>query len=205
MSQLRKTLEYFEDYLRRRFESKAKTTEDSVRYTFFAALLKAGVEPHQVVQELPHPKLPNKEVDTFIENLEGRPTYLEFKYDRHSGKTAQNKTNRSGAFLKDLLRLSMIDTQGIRRLFVYVTDEGMGVYFRNPKNGYCKFFTSSEEWAGVSKSFIEKRPKSALNRLAMDPFDLSIRSLSSFEFRSGADFKYGWVFEVQKGLPGNSG
>ena len=43
------------------------TTEDSIRYSFFAALMQSeGVSPSDVIQEFPHTKIMNAKVDTYI-------------------------------------------------------------------------------------------------------------------------------------------
>jgi hypothetical protein len=39
----------FAELLRVRFENEVPTTEDSIRYTFFAGLLRAGLQPHEIV------------------------------------------------------------------------------------------------------------------------------------------------------------
>ena len=44
----------FVPLLEKRLNSGIFTTEDSVRYTFFAALLHTGVQPEQVVLEAPY-------------------------------------------------------------------------------------------------------------------------------------------------------
>ena len=74
---------------------------------------------------------------------------------------------------------------------MYVTDKGMRGYLYCPNNGYGKLFAPSKGWRGVSKNFIESRPNTVLKKLEVDPFDLSIRSLSSFEAGSEDDPKFG--------------
>jgi hypothetical protein len=150
----------FCNLLKTRFKTDIITTEDSIRYTFFAALLKNGLEPHQVVQELPHPKIRNKEIDTFIPNYNNK-CYIEFKYDRQNNKdVTQNKTDRAGKFINDLLRLSIIN-EG-QKIFVYLTDEGMNTYFSNKNNDF-EFIYHSEKGTRISiaKEFLENRPESS--------------------------------------------
>jgi len=63
---MKEVLEEFSILLRERL-SKMYTTEDSVRFTFFAALLKrTNIAPHEIILEYPHPKIPGAEVDTYI-------------------------------------------------------------------------------------------------------------------------------------------
>ena len=73
----------FADLLRVRFENAVPTTEDSVRYTFFAGLLRAGLQPHEIVLEHRHDAIAGAEIDTFIPGIGTGPAVaIEFKYDR---------------------------------------------------------------------------------------------------------------------------
>ena len=73
----------FAQLLRKRFGQGVHTTEDSIRYTFFAALLaKSDLEAQDVVLEYPHPQIPGAKVDTLLTSDRGAPVVIEFKYDR---------------------------------------------------------------------------------------------------------------------------
>ena len=62
----------FAQLLRKRFEQGVYTTEDSIRYTFFAALLaKSDLEAQDVVLEYPHPQIPGAKVDTLLTSDRG--------------------------------------------------------------------------------------------------------------------------------------
>ena len=64
----------FEELLTERLQSGAFTTEDSVRYTFYRALLSNGFCSHlDVVIEAPHPALERCEIDTVVHSPHGEP------------------------------------------------------------------------------------------------------------------------------------
>lgn len=134
--------EEFADLLDKRFGRGVVTTEDSVRYTFFAALLKAGVAPHEVVLEYPHPAIDRAKIDTWLPTYRNGSIAFEFKYDRDPpGGTNQPKTQKAGYVFKDLHRQVLVAKEiGVRSYFVYVTSEEMAVYFRNPNNGHFEFW-----------------------------------------------------------------
>ena len=106
------------------------TTEDSVRYTFFAAMLRNNVEPHEVVQEYPHRVLGGeKKVDTWMPDFHGKAVAIEFKYDPSRGTTL-NETQRAGAVFEDLRRLQLLSDDAVC-YFVYVAMKEMDRHFRN--------------------------------------------------------------------------
>ena len=133
----------FTDLLKTRLRKGVLTTEDSIRYTFFAALLNAtGLRSEDVIVEFPHPTIPGARVDTWLPNFRGTDVALEFKYDRDipSGKNAP-RTQRAGAIFKDLYRLLLVvEDTGAKGVFVYVATEEMASYLRNPGNGLHDFF-----------------------------------------------------------------
>lgn len=113
------------------------TTEDSIRYTFFACLEKFGVEPHNIILELPHPNLDDRKIDLYVPPKEdGRGLVAEFKYDRQiPSRKNPPSPQKAGKLFNDLRRLSLFKCdQGIKRCFVYITDAEMAAYFQNPKN-----------------------------------------------------------------------
>ena len=133
----------FSKLLETRLEKAVFTTEDSVRYTFFAALLDVTeLKPHQVILEYSHPNIDLAEIDTWIQELNGEDVAIEFKYDREipSGKNA-NRTQRAGKLFHDLSRLlQIVDHNPIKRIFVYLASSEMVKYMMNPKNGLEGFF-----------------------------------------------------------------
>ncbi len=131
----------FGELLLARLDGDAFTTEDSVRYTFFAALLeKGGIECHNVIMEYPHPSIPGAEVDTWIPSFDGSGLAIEFKYDRDipSGRNTP-RTQKAGKVFHDLYRLGKIEPR-VRRIFIYLAGPEMAGYFGNPTNGLSNFF-----------------------------------------------------------------
>lgn len=141
---MNKVFEQFGKLLKTRLEPQVPTTEDSVRYTFFAALLDVTeLKPHQVILEYSHPNIDLAEVDTWIPELNGEIVAIEFKYDREipSGRNAP-RTQKAGKLFHDLYRLlEIVDHDPIKRIFVYLASNEMVKYMKNPKNGLEDFFS----------------------------------------------------------------
>jgi hypothetical protein len=164
-------LAQFARLMETRLAEGAHTTEDSIRYTFFAAVLGATeLRPHEIVLELPHPQIPKAEVDTFIPLLYDRPTAIEFKYDRAipSGG-AIPKPQNAGELFKDLHRLSLFDRgPGTRRLLVYCTDRAMTTYFRNPVNRHKEFFDLPKgSRLRIDQAYLSGRPQTFTKMLGV--------------------------------------
>jgi hypothetical protein len=139
---LNATLKHFGDLLDLRLKREVFTTEDAVRYTFFAALLaKGGLYAHDVVLEHRHPSIAGAEIDTWAPTFGGKGLAVEFKYDRAlpGGKNTP-RTQRAGHVFHDLYRLRMVPGE-MQRVFVYLTGPEMAKYFSNPVNGLSGFFT----------------------------------------------------------------
>ena len=161
-------LETFGDLLDTRIGRNVFTTEDSIRYTFFAALLReSALQPADIVLEYRHPAISRAQVDTWIPPENGREGLaVEFKYDRKipSDKNAprtQNefvrlavefkydrkipsdknapRTQKAGKIFHDLYRLGRIPSN-MQRLLIYVAGAEMTAYFKNPSNGLVDFF-----------------------------------------------------------------
>jgi len=132
----------FADLLRIRFEKAVPTTEDSIRYTFFAALLRSGLQPHEIVLEHRHDAIGRAEIDTFIPGIGAGPAVaIEFKYDRGtpSGRN-QPRTMKAGAVVSDMSRLRQVRSEWLR-YFIYVTDQEMAFYWRNERNRLSQIFS----------------------------------------------------------------
>jgi len=134
-------IETFVGLLNRRLSAGVRTTEDSVRYTFYAALLGEGIRPESVILEDLHAEIQRALVDTLVLDGRGQPALaIEFKYDRGipSGGP-QPRPQKAGALFRDLSRLLRVG--GVRqRVFVYLTDRELADYFSNPANGLDRFF-----------------------------------------------------------------
>ena len=89
-----KTVKHFAKLLSERLVAKVATTEDSIRYTFFYALLSSGGYIHtDVIIENQHPVIEGGEIDVLISPRDGSPSIaFEFKYDRAipGGKNLNN-------------------------------------------------------------------------------------------------------------------
>ena len=140
--QLHHALETFGNLLDTRIGHDVFTTEDSIRYTFFAALLReSDLQPEDVVLEHPHPTISRAEVDTWVLPVNGREGLaVEFKYDRKipSGQNAP-RTQKAGKVFHDLYRLGQVPST-MRRLLIYVAGPEMTAYFKNHSNGLVNFF-----------------------------------------------------------------
>jgi hypothetical protein len=134
-------IETFVGHLNRRLSTGVRTTEDGVRYTFYAALLEHGIRPEAVILEDLHAEMKGARVDTLILDNLGRPAIaMEFKYDRGiPGGRNQPRTQKAGAVFRDLGRLLTVGAVHLR-LFVYLTDRELADYFLNPANGLDRFF-----------------------------------------------------------------
>jgi len=140
--------ELFSRFLEERLLSGAFTTEDSVRYTFFYALINCNFcQPFEIILEQPHPTIQNAKVDLFIQTKgERSATAVEFKYDRPipSEKNVP-KTQKAGSVIKDLFRLARVPNEfASRRYFIYLNTPEMATYFRNPQNHMDSFFELPE-------------------------------------------------------------
>ena len=178
----------FAGLLKVRLDGRVPTTEDSVRYTFFAALLRNGVAPDEVVLEFPHPRIPRAEVDTWMPDFHGTAVAMEFKYDRDlPGGKNPPKTQKAGAVFKDLRRLRLLADVASCYL-VYVTTREMDVYFRNPSNGHEQFYDLLPgNSVRIGESYFAGKPQTLLRTLG-GTFDARVtgvmkRSLGSHSLR----------------------
>lgn len=133
----------FNEILKNRLQDNVFTTEDSVRYSFFAALLRGpSFDPNDIIMEYPHNRINKAQVDTYIPNYDGKEVIIEFKYDRAipSGKNAP-RPQKAGKHFNDMSRLLDFSTSlPAIRLFVYLTDSEMASYLRNPSNNLVDYF-----------------------------------------------------------------
>ena len=133
----------FEEYLINRISSGQHLTEDSVRYSFFAALINQKFcKQADVILEIPHPKITNAEIDSLIK-LPKLNIFLEFKYHR---KTRSNspKPDKAGSLFKDFNRLSLLEQDGLKYV-IYFTDYEMAAYFKKHQSQYGEFWLYKEK------------------------------------------------------------
>lgn len=123
----------FIQLLKKRLDGNVFTTEDSVRYTFFAALMHHGVTPDQVVLEAPYRTIPRAKLDTLIYNSPPSPPIaIEFKYTRAlPGGGAVPRPMLAGMLFADLGRL-LLWPDPVIRYFIYVTGREMHRYLTIP-------------------------------------------------------------------------
>jgi hypothetical protein len=132
--------------LHKRLRANVFTTEDSVRYTFFAALLRCGVEQEQVVLEARHPSIPGALLDVLIYNASQDPiaeAAMEFKYDRAiPGGGTLPRTQKSGKAFAELARLLRWPNP-IARFFIYVTGRELYGHLTSSRSPLTQIFTAS--------------------------------------------------------------
>ena len=135
------------------------TTEDSVRYTFFAALLRSGVEPEQVVLEAHYQAIARAELDLLIcSPLKVPLAAAEFKYDRAiPGGKHLPRTQKAGKLFANLRRL-LLWHEPVTFYFIYLTDGEMHRYLCNPHNGVSAIFTleQGKEYPLATDSFTSR-------------------------------------------------
>lgn len=159
-----RAIDLFVSLLDERLSTGVFTTEDSVRYTFFHALLRTEVCQHtDVILEAPHPTLQRAEIDTLIIGSANLPsTALEFKYHRMIPSGAsQPRPMKAGGVFNDIFRLARIPDQiAKKRYLVYLTDSEMASYLRNPRNGLDAFFgLGGGQSLALTSDFFSARPK----------------------------------------------
>lgn len=135
------TYQRYAQFLEQRIEEQQHLTEDSVRYAFFFAILQTtSIRQHEIILELPHPRFPGKEVDTYIQPSGDRQElFIEFKFHQNSASTSP-KPQKAGSIFKDISRLSSIKTAESRCLVVYLTCLEMAKYFEKNEAAYSSFW-----------------------------------------------------------------
>ena len=143
ISALAPALQAFADLLAKRLGSSVFTTEDAVRYTFFAAVTQTlEIKPEGIVLEHNHSDIAGARIDTWIPAFGGRAYALEFKFDRPiPSERNLPRTQKAGQILKDLFRLARLHLpNSTDAVFIYLTTREMAGYFRNPANGLHDLF-----------------------------------------------------------------
>jgi hypothetical protein len=125
----------FSNHLQLRLSKGIYTTEDSVRYSFFAAVLaNTSLSPADIVLEFPHNTICGAEIDTYIPVFNAGEVIIEFKYDRAiPSKKNPPLTQKAGKLFGDIRRLLAFRTvlPAPLRLFVYLTDQHMATHMTN--------------------------------------------------------------------------
>ena len=164
----------FARLLKTRLVRTVPTTEDSVRYTLFASLLRYNVEPNGVILEFPHPAIPRAKIDTWLPDFQGRAVAIEFKCDRGPpGRRNSPTTQKTGALFADFRRLQLLSHLATTYL-VYVTTNDMDAYFIVRRHGHRELYELSPgNSLEVGKSYFADKPPTFLG-VAGGSFEASI-------------------------------
>ncbi|AMM54973.1 hypothetical protein [Pyrococcus kukulkanii] len=122
-------------------------SEDTVRYMMFYALtITADIDPLTIYLEYPHQNIPHvkyAKIDTYIAPANNRPA-LAFEMKFKTKIPSERNIPRSqvaGSAFADILRLALFKpNEDIKRYFVYLVDQEMIRYYRNPQNKLMEFF-----------------------------------------------------------------
>jgi hypothetical protein len=186
----------FEDLLITRMATGIHTTEDGVRYTFFAVILKSGLPPEKVALEYPHPKTTRAQLDTVLVDGNGQPTLaVEFKYDREipSG-SATPRPMKAGDLFADLIRVSQF-SDPCERLFVYVTDSIMATYLRSQPKPLSDFFSLSPgQTLDLTPGLFVDLTKTFQDRMGIWPAQLRIVNVAKRELPRAHHLR---IYEIQ--------
>jgi hypothetical protein len=142
--QTKAALELFSGLLRERVNRQRTLTEDEIQNSLNYALVERGnLREFEIRMEFEHPSLPVKKLDSYIAASDSHAAAAwEVKYDRKppSGVN-QPRANKAGALINDIFRLAGLSEDGeLERVLIYVTDEEMVGYYRNPGNQFGSFF-----------------------------------------------------------------
>ncbi len=172
----------FAGLLETRLRRDVPTTEDSVRYTLFASLLRNQVEPHSIVLEYSHPEIRRARIDTWLTDFQGRAVAIEFKYDRDppGGKNPPT-TQKAGALFADLRRLHLVSGCAAAYL-VYLTTKPMDVYLSSPARGHRKLYELPPgESLAIGPRYFADKP-ATFRRAAGEVFEASVSAVLGRRF-----------------------
>lgn len=185
----------FGDLLNTRLGKSVFTTEDSVRYTLFAAILeRTSLRPEEIVLEQPHPSIQRAQIDTWIlPTASRRGIAIEFKYDREI-PSSQNtpRTQKAGKVFHDLYRLGLAPAN-LSRIFVYLSGSEMSSYFLNQSNGLAGFFSlPASQSLKIDATFLHGRSNTFTQACSQVP-DVAVKLIYSRSLPRQHELR---VFEV---------
>jgi hypothetical protein len=137
-------LELFSELLQERLKRHRTLTEDEIENSLNYSLVERGnLAEFEIRMEFEHPSLPEKKLDSYVAASDSHGAAAwEVKYDRKPpGGMNQPKSNKAGALINDVFRLAgLSEDEQLERVLIYVTDEEMVGYFKNPRNQFGSFF-----------------------------------------------------------------
>lgn len=188
----------FGSLLETRLSKNVFTTEDAVRYTFFAALLETrNLAPDEVVLEYRHDGIAKALIDTWLPTVGAHGTLIEFKYDRDIPSGRNNpRTQKAGKIFNDLYRLGKA-AHDVHKLFVYLASREMTKHFLSTRNRLQPFFELPPgSPLRIDDSFLSGRAASFMSMLSAPP-NVEIRSLYARALPMDHEIR---VYEIE-GLP----
>jgi hypothetical protein len=170
------------EVLRTRLSFSSKLSEEDLRYCVVGALESFGMFPKGSIHlNYQHPSFDGKRIDLFLPAHSGQDAIAcELKYDRavRSGYN-QPRSMKAGAMLNDALRLAHFTvTTDIERFLIYLTDEEMLAYFRNPPNGFAALFSDQKcPLLLINSAFLSDRASSVRKMIRVPVIDCSVSSV----------------------------
>lgn len=176
------------------------TTEDNVRYYWFAAMMQQDHNLNNYTLEYSYPSLPGKELDLLYQGKE--TLAFEMKFHHHVTKPAFDHLLAAGGLIDDLQRLQSLTSKELHRYFLYVTDDEMDKYLNNGSNAYRaelrKFYQATlgspfkltfpvpptspnTFWARACKSTINTSPITINNLTLVEKCDITRMKSASFK------------------------
>jgi hypothetical protein len=164
-----------------RFSRNVFTTEDSIRYTLYASLLRSGISPDRIIVEHRHPAIPGAEVDTVILDAAGNlAAAIEFKYNRPipSGRNLP-LPQAAGNLFRDIFRLAAFKNVAFR-YFVYLTSRELAQYLSNSARGLDCFFDLPEgKEIALDEAVFKNCPQTFHRQMERRTDNVKLRSLIS--------------------------
>jgi hypothetical protein len=190
------TYERFTSFLQERMSTKQHLTEDSVRYSFFLALLETtDIKQHELILELPHPKFPGKEIDTYIASTATRPElFVEFKFHR-AAKSSSAKPQKAGSLFKDINRLASLVSGNNHCLVIYFTCSEMAKYFAKNEAAYSAFWAQPTGGSFVFDSSFVFNTSDTFRKVSGEPHRARVQVEFSSALKDGYHIR---VFDVRE-------
>jgi hypothetical protein len=137
-------LELFRELSQERLKRQRTLTEDEIQDSLnYSLITRATLAEFEIRMEFEHPGFPGKKLDSYIAASDSHGAAAwEVKYDRKPpGGRNQPRSNKAGALINDIFRLAgFSDDQELERILIYVTDQEMAGYYRNPRSQFGSFF-----------------------------------------------------------------